>query len=41
LACLFGGGASYGYKWLQTHSRLTIFCYEVAAMVYSKVVGWV
>jgi uncharacterized SAM-binding protein YcdF (DUF218 family) len=35
------GEPAYGYKWLQTHSRLTIFCYEVAAMVYSKVVGWV
>lgn len=35
------GQPAYGYKWLQTHSRFTIFCYEVAAMVYSKVVGWV
>jgi uncharacterized SAM-binding protein YcdF (DUF218 family) len=35
------GQPAYGYKWLQTHSRLTIFCYEVGAMVYSKVVGWV
>ena len=35
------GEPAYGYKWLQTHSRLTIFCYEVAAMVYSKMVGWV
>ncbi len=34
------GESAYGYKWLQTHSRLTIFCYEVAAMVYSKMVGW-
>jgi uncharacterized SAM-binding protein YcdF (DUF218 family) len=35
------GEPAYGYKWLQTHSRLTIFCYEVAAMAYSKLVGWV
>jgi hypothetical protein len=32
---------TYGYKWLQTHSRFTIFCYELAAMFYSKIVGWV
>lgn len=35
------GEPACGYKWLQTHSRLTIFCYELAAMVYSKIVGWV
>jgi uncharacterized SAM-binding protein YcdF (DUF218 family) len=35
------GQPAYGYKWLQTHSRLTIFCYETAAMAYSKVMGWV
>jgi uncharacterized SAM-binding protein YcdF (DUF218 family) len=35
------GEPAYGYKWLQTYSRFTIFCYEVAAMVYSKMVGWV
>jgi uncharacterized SAM-binding protein YcdF (DUF218 family) len=35
------GEPAYGYKWLQTHSRLTIFCYEVGAMLYSKIVGWV
>lgn len=34
------GEPAYGYKWLQTHSRFTIFCYEVGAMVYSKIVGW-
>jgi len=34
------GEPAYGYKWLQTHSRFTIFCYELAAMVYSKIVGW-
>ena len=35
------GEPAFGYKWLQTHSRFTIFCYELAAMVYSKIVGWV
>src|SRR5512136_2635170 len=35
------GEPAYGYKWLQTHSRLTILCYEVAAMAYSKLAGWV
>lgn len=35
------GEPAYGYKWLQTHSRTTIFCYEVCAMIISKVVGWV
>ncbi|MFB0536475.1 MAG: YdcF family protein, partial [Anaerolineae bacterium] len=34
------GQPAYGYKWLQTYSRFTIFCYERAAMVYSKIVGW-
>jgi uncharacterized SAM-binding protein YcdF (DUF218 family) len=34
------GEPAYGYKWLQTHSRLTIFLYEVGAMVFSKIVGW-
>jgi uncharacterized SAM-binding protein YcdF (DUF218 family) len=35
------GEPAFGYKWLQTHSRFTIFCYEMAAMVYSKIMGWV
>jgi vancomycin permeability regulator SanA len=35
------GEPAYGYKWLQTHSRATIFCYEVGAMIFSKIVGWV
>jgi uncharacterized SAM-binding protein YcdF (DUF218 family) len=34
------GQPAYGYKWLQTNSRITIFCYEVGAMLYSKMVGW-
>lgn len=35
------GQPAYGYKWLQTHSRLTIFCYELCATIYSKMVGWI
>ena len=35
------GQPAYGYKWLQTHSRLTIFCYEICATIYSKMVGWI
>jgi uncharacterized SAM-binding protein YcdF (DUF218 family) len=35
------GEPAYGYKWLQTYSRTTIFCYEVGAMIFSKIVGWV
>ena len=34
------GQPAYGYKWIQTHSRFTIFCYEVGAMIVSKIVGW-
>jgi uncharacterized SAM-binding protein YcdF (DUF218 family) len=35
------GQPAYGYKWLQTYSRFTIFIYEISAMIYSKIVGWV
>jgi uncharacterized SAM-binding protein YcdF (DUF218 family) len=35
------GEPAYGYKWIQTHSRATIFCYEVGAMIFSKIMGWV
>ena len=35
------GEPAYGYKWLQTYSRATLFCYEFGAMVFSKIVGWV
>lgn len=35
------GEPAYGCKWLQTRSRLTIFCYEMLAMAYSRVLGWV
>jgi len=34
------GEPAYGYKWLQTHSRFTIACYEIAAMLYCKLAGW-
>ena len=34
------GEPAYGWKFLQTFSRLTIFCYEVGAMAYSKLAGW-
>ena len=29
------------YKWFQTHSRFTLYAYELMAMVYIKLVGWV
>lgn len=35
------GEPAYGYKWIQTYSRTTLFCYEVGAMIFSKLVGWV
>ncbi len=35
------GQPAYGYKWIQTHSRTTIFCYEVGATILSKIVGWI
>lgn len=41
LSVFSAGEPAYGYKWLQTYSRTTIFCYEVGAMVFSKFVGWV
>ena len=41
LSAFSEGEPAYGYKWLQTYSRGTIFCYEVGAMIFSKIVGWV
>lgn len=35
------GEPAYGYKWFQTHSRFTLYLYEVLAMAYSKLMGWV
>lgn len=40
LSAFSRGQPAYGYKWIQTHSRFTIFCYEVGALVLSKIVGW-
>ena len=40
LSAFSQGEPAYGYKWLQTRSRFTIFCYEVGAMMFSKIVGW-
>lgn len=34
------GEPAYGYKWIQTYSRTTLFCYEAGAMIFSKLVGW-
>ena len=34
------GEPAYEYKGLQPHSRFSIFCYELAATVYSKAAGW-
>ncbi|MGE5376375.1 MAG: YdcF family protein [Bacteroidota bacterium] len=35
------GEPAYGWKWIQTHSRFTLYLYEVLAMEYSKIVGWI
>ena len=34
------GEPAYGYKWIQTYSRTTLFCYELGALILSKLVGW-
>jgi uncharacterized SAM-binding protein YcdF (DUF218 family) len=34
------GEPAYGYKWIQTYSRATLICYEVGALILSKMVGW-
>jgi uncharacterized SAM-binding protein YcdF (DUF218 family) len=41
LSVYSSGEPAYGYKWFQTHSRFTLYLYEILAMVYSKLVGWV
>lgn len=41
LSAYSSGEPAYGYKWFQTHSRFTLYLYEVLAMVYSKIAGWV
>ena len=35
------GEPAYGYKWIQTYSRTTLFGYELGALIFSKIVGWV
>jgi uncharacterized SAM-binding protein YcdF (DUF218 family) len=35
------GEPAYGWKYIQTHSRFTLYLYELLAYVYSKMVGWV
>jgi len=41
LSVYSSGEPAYGYKRFQTHSRFTLYLYELMAMVYSKLVGWV
>ena len=41
LSVYSSGEPAYGYKWFQTHSRFTLYLYELLAMVYSKMAGWV
>jgi len=41
LSVYASGEPAYGYKWFQTHSRFTLYLYEILAMGYSKIVGWV
>ena len=41
LSTYSSGEPAYGYKWIQTHSRSTLYLYELLAMVYSKMAGWV
>lgn len=41
LSAFSHGESAYGTKGIQTHSRATIFMYELIAMLYSKLVGWV
>ena len=40
LSVYSSGEPAHGWKFLQTYSRVTILCYEVGAMMYSKMVGW-
>ncbi len=34
------GESAFGYKWLQTHSRFTILCYEMVAIAYCRIRRW-
>jgi len=40
LSAVSPGQSAYGLKALQTHSRLTILLYEMAASAYSRFSGW-
>jgi hypothetical protein len=40
LSAFSKGEPAHGYKWLQTHSRGTILCYEVLAFACSRIRGW-
>jgi uncharacterized SAM-binding protein YcdF (DUF218 family) len=33
------GEGAYGYKWIQTYSRFTIFIYEIIATIYCTIKG--
>lgn len=35
------GEPAYGYKWLQTYSRATLFGYEFGATLFSRIMGWI
>ena len=35
------GESAYGLKAIQTHSRATIFIYELISTLYSKIAGWI
>jgi uncharacterized SAM-binding protein YcdF (DUF218 family) len=41
LSVYSSGEPAYGWKRIQTHSRFTLYVYELLAMLYSKMVGWV
>lgn len=34
------GEPAHGWKYIQTHSRFTLFCYELGATIYGKIAGW-
>lgn len=40
LSVVAAGEPAYGWKAIQTYSRLTIFCYEFGAYMFSKIIGW-
>jgi uncharacterized SAM-binding protein YcdF (DUF218 family) len=40
LSAFSTGEPAHGIKRFQTYSRATIFCYELMAMVYARLVGW-